>query len=348
MCRQHPEHEFHFVFDRPYHPSFLFSKNVKAWVIPPQARHPFLYFLWFEISLPLLIRSIKPDILVSPDGFLPTRPGTKSLMVIHDLNFEHYPADLPWLTGKYLRFFFRQGAKRSTHIATVSEFSKSDIVRLYQIAPEKISVVYNGANIDYKPLDSDSILKTREFYTNGAPYFLFIGTLHPRKNLVNLFRAFDLFRQKNPTSNTKLLIVGAKKWWTPEIASTYEHMKHKEEVIFTGRLSTSSLHHVLASALAMTYVSYFEGFGIPIIEAFSCDIPVITSNVTSMPEIAGDAALLCDPFDSVDIARAMTRINNQPELRQQLIEKSRIQREKFSWQKTADLLWGAIEKTIQY
>lgn len=347
MCRQHPEHEFHFVFDRPYHPSFLFSKNVKAWVVPPQARHPLLYLLWFSISFPLIIRKVKPDILISPDGFLPLFGKTKSLVVIHDLNFEHYPADLPWLTGKYLRYFIRKSAHHADHIATVSEFSKSDLQKSYSIAKEKISVVYNGVNSGYIPLSEEDKQNCKNLYSDGANYFLFVGTLHPRKNLANLFKAFDRMRSTDSRSSTKLLIVGAKKWWTPDIQSAYSQMAFRDEVIFTGRLSAESLHKVMASALAMVYVSYFEGFGIPIMEAFSCDVPVITSNVTSMPEIAGDAALLCNPFDVEDIASAMKKIDQNADLRRNLIEKGRIRRNLFSWQNTASLLWEAIEKTLQ-
>jgi glycosyltransferase involved in cell wall biosynthesis len=123
-------------------------------------------------------------------------------------------------------------------------------------------------------------------------------------------------------------------------------MKYKQEVVFTGRLSTEKLHHVIVSAMAVTYVSLFEGFGIPILEAFYCDVPVITSNITSMPEIAGDAALLVDPLDYVQIGEAMLKLNGNQTLRQSLIEKGRIQRTKFNWQNTADLLWNSIHKTI--
>ena len=123
-------------------------------------------------------------------------------------------------------------------------------------------------------------------------------------------------------------------------------MKFKEDVIFTGRLNTNDLHHVIASALAMTYIPYFEGFGIPILEAMNCDTPVITSNITSMPEVAGDAALLVDPFSIDSISEAMIYMYKDANMRLSLIEKGRKRKLDFSWDKTADALWSSIEKTL--
>ena len=156
----------------------------------------------------------------------------------------------------------------------------------------------------YKPLSPEVISATREKYASGCPYFIFIGSIHPRKNLVNLFRAFDIFR-KDHHGRIKLLIVGARKWWTKEIGNAFREMQFSNDVVFSGRLNAEELAQVLGASLALTYVSYFEGFGIPIVEAFRCGVPVITSNVTSMPEVAGEAALLVDPFQADSIARAM-------------------------------------------
>jgi glycosyltransferase involved in cell wall biosynthesis len=345
ICEQHPEHQFYFVFDRKYHPSFIFGSNVMPVVMPPQARHPLLFIIWFEFCLPLVIRRIKPDVFLSPDGFVSLLSGVKTVGVIHDLNFEHNPKDLPWLIRIYYRFFFRRFARRCDRIATVSAFSKSDIVKSYNISPEKIDVVYNGANQMFTPVSPEIVRHTRTMFSSGNPYFLFVGSLHPRKNLANLFRAFDMFCQKSDTPY-KLLIVGNRKWWTGEIEAAYNSMKYKGNVVFTGRLSSESLHHVIASSFAVTYVSLFEGFGIPILEAFYCDVPVITSNITSMPEIAGNAAILVNPYNPEEISDAMLRLHSDESFRLQLIERGRIRRRDFSWQNTADCLWASILKTI--
>ena len=341
IVRAHPEHEFIFLFDRAYSEEFIYSDNVTPVVIGPPSRHPVLWWWWFELSVPAALKKHKADVFLSPDGYSSLRTRVPCIPVMHDLNFEHYPKDLPSLYSWYYRHFFPKYAQAAKRIATVSEYSKSDIAKMYGIDPGKIDVVYDGANEAYQPVAADVVAATRQEYSSGAPYFLFIGALHPRKNLVNLFKAFDTFR-KRQQSDVKLLIVGEKKWWTDDMRSTWEGMKFKDEVVFAGRLAPEALKNVIASALAMVYISYFEGFGIPILEALYCDVPVLTSNVTSMPEVAGDAGILVDPFSIEDIASGMSKLASDEALRKQLIENGRIQREKFSWDKTAERLWECI------
>ncbi|MCX6248113.1 MAG: glycosyltransferase family 1 protein [Bacteroidetes bacterium] len=344
ITTQHPEHHFYFIFDRPYDTSFIFSSNITPVVLSPQARHPLLFWFWFECRLPRLLRKLNPDIFLSTDGYLSLKTPTKSLPVFHDLNFEHNPEDLPFFFRWYYRHFFPKFAAKAVRIATVSEFSRQDIVVQYGKPSDQIDVVYDGANETYVPLSPEGINLTRKKYTSGSPYFIFIGSLHPRKNLVNLFRAFDLFRLAHP-GDVKLLIVGARKWWTKEISLTFRQMKYADDVVFSGRLNSDELAKVLGASLALTYVSYFEGFGIPIVEAFRCGVPVITSNVTSMPEVAGDAALLVDPFKPSSIAGAMIKLAGDEPYRQELIRKGLERKNEFTWQRTADLLWESIEKT---
>jgi glycosyltransferase involved in cell wall biosynthesis len=346
ITTQHPEHQFFFIFDREYDPEFLFSDNITPIIQYPQARHPILYYAWFEMVIPKLLERIKPDLFLSPDGFLSLKTPVRSLAVFHDLNFEHYPQDIPYWTRRYYRKYFPKYAAKAVRIATVSEFSKADIVKQYNVSPEKIDVVYDGANDAYHPLSKEEKKKIRKEYSNGLPYFIFIGSLHPRKNLVNLFRAFDLFKKSNP-SDVKLLIVGAKKWWTRDIDLAFNRMIFSDDVIFTGRLDVNELAGVLGSAIALTYVSYFEGFGIPIVEAFRCDVPVITSNVTSMPEVAGNAAILVDPFDPESIAEALYKAYQYESIREELVIHGRRRKDMFSWQQTADRLWQSIEKAAK-
>lgn len=341
----HPEHHFIFLFDRDFDEEFIFSDNVTPLILSPQARHPVLFYWWFEFSVARFLKAYKPDLFLSPDGYLSLSSNVKQLAVIHDLNFEHYPNDLPFLVRRYYHYFFPKFARKATRIATVSQFSKSDITKQYGINPDTIDVVFNGCNPLYKPVLPEIKEQVKQKYTRGCDYFLFVGALHPRKNISRLFQAFDKFRQEQ-SADIKLLVVGEKYYWTSEIKHTYLNLEHKMDVIFTGHLSTEELTGVTGSALALTYVPYFEGFGIPLIEAMNCDVPVITSNVTSMPEIAAGAALLVDPFSVNDITNAMLRLANDNELRQQLIEKGRQRKFDFSWDKTADTLWKSIERAI--
>lgn len=346
ITKQHPEHQFYFLFDRPYDNEFIFGSNITPVVIAPQARHPFLYYIWFQYSVTRALRKIKPDLFISPDGYISLRTKVKTLNVFHDLNFEHYPEDVPLTERWYYRRFFPKFAIRADRIATVSEFSKNDIVRLYNIPSGKIDVVYNGANEIYAPVNEETQFKIRKELTGGAPYFYFIGSLHRRKNLVNLFRAYDQFRAQSQTE-VKFVVTGAKKWWTKEIDSVYQNLNFQRDIIFTGRQPVERIKEIMGSALALTYVSYFEGFGIPIVEAFRCGTPVITANVTSMPEVAGDAALTIDPFDPDAIATAMIQLSTDAGLRQEMRIKGLERAKIFTWDKSAERLWKSIEKVME-
>ena len=341
IVKAHPDDEFYFLFDRQPDPKFIFAENVKPVVLFPQARHPFLYIIYFEISVRRALRKIKPDVFVSTDAYLSLRSKTPQIAVFHDINFEHFPQDFPRLALWHYKKFFPKYARKAEKIITVSEFSKQDIIDNYGVDADKINVVYNGANEGFKPLSEEEKTQIRNQYTAGYQYFMFVGSLHPRKNLARLFPAYDLFKERTG-SDVKLLIVGEKRWWTEPIQKAYEAMKHKDDVVFVGHLQMSELHRVTAAALASVYVSYFEGFGIPIIEAYKCDVPVITSNVTSMPEVAGDAAILIDPFDVESIASAMEVVMDE-NVRNSLIEKGRIRRNDFSWDKAAEGWWSVIK-----
>jgi glycosyltransferase involved in cell wall biosynthesis len=341
----HPEHHFFFIFDRDFDDEFLFSDNITPLIIGPQARHPFLFYWWFEHSIPGLLKDIRADLFISPDGYLSLSSKVKSISIIHDLNFEEYPEHFPWLIKKYYHYYFPRFAKRADRIATVSEFSKRDIISRYNIPESKIDVIFNGVNDAFKPLSIDEINETKRRYTNGVPYFIFVGSIQPRKNIKNLLLAFDLFKH-NHQQPFKLIIVGNKKWWTSELEKTLVEMKHREDVILTGRVGEDELVKLMGSAFAMTYVPFYEGFGIPILEAFNSNIPVITSNVTSMPEVADGAALLVDPHSPQSIASGMMRIVEDENLRKELIAKGNVRKNDFSWEKTSDLLWKSIEKMI--
>lgn len=345
ITNKHPDDHFIFLFDRDIDEDFIFADNITPVILSPQARHPFLFYWWFEFSVANLLNKIKPDLFLSPDGYMSLKADCKQLAVIHDICFEHYPNDVSYIVRKYYKHFFPKFAHKATRIATVSQFSKKDIVKQYGINPELIDVVYNGVNAQYKPVSEDVKSNTKLLYTSGNDYFLFVGALHPRKNISRLFQAFDKFKDRL-TCSVKLVIVGEKYRWTSDIKRTYINMKHKEDVIFTGRLSNSDLNNVLASALALTYVPYFEGFGIPILEAMSCETPVITSNVTSMPEVAADAALLVDPFSIDSIAGAMIYLYKDEGMRNTLITKGNKRVQDFNWDKTADALWDSMMKTI--
>lgn len=346
ITSQHPEHEFYFIFDREYDKDFIFAPNVKPIVLAPPTRHPFLWILWFEYRIPRLLKKIGADIFLSTDGYISLRTNIPQVDVIHDINFVHNPKQLPWLTSWYYNKYFVKFAKKATHIGTVSEFSKNDICTTYGIDREKVTVCYNGSNEQYKPISEDEKKVIRDKYSKGKKYFVFVGALSPRKNVDGLLRSFEIFKERY-NIDYKLLIVGGTLHKTGEIEKVYSEMKHKDDVIFTGRLETDELCKVVAASESLVYIPHFEGFGIPLLEAMYAETAVISGNTTSLPEVVGNAALICSPSDYEKVAENMNHIATNEELRNSLIEKGRLQRQKFSWQLTSERLWNCIENAIK-
>lgn len=347
ITQANPHIDFAFLFDRAYHPQFIYGKNVIPHVLYPPARHPVLWYTWFEWRVPYLLKKLKPQLFFSPDGYCSLRSKTPTYMVVHDLAFEHLPQQVPPLVAKYYRYFSPKFATHAQHIATVSQFTKLDLVTKYQIPEQKISVVGNGINTLFKPIPKAQQQQIRLQYTNQKPYFLFVGALHPRKNIGNILLAFDAFCKQLGQAPAKLVIAGRQAWQTQDITQIYQQLTYKDEVVFTGHLQTEQLADIAASAMALVYTSFFEGFGVPIIEAMACGTPVIISSRSAMPEVAGNAALIVqNPNDYNEIKQAMIQIFQQPNLANHLTILGFENAKRYSWQKTANLLWADMENLI--
>ncbi len=346
IVKAHPEHEFIFFFDRPYDPVFVFAPNVTPVVVSPPARHPILFYLWFEWSIPFMLRKYKADLFLSTDSFLSLSTKVPTLLVIHDLAFEHYPEHFVFSQRLYWRHYSPLFAKKAKRIATVSTFSKQDIVKHYSISADNIDVVYNGAHDEYRPLSPDEREETKKKYADGCEYFVFAGALHPRKNIVNMLKAFVEFKKRQHT-NMKFVIVGRFGWKYDEVEQMKAEMQFKDDVKWVGYMNVDELSKVIGGAYALVYTSLFEGFGIPILEALQCDVPAIVSNTSSMPEVAGDAALLVDPADPQDIANKMHQLYKDEALRNRLVANARVQIKKFSWNASAQKLWVSMIKCME-
>jgi glycosyltransferase involved in cell wall biosynthesis len=345
ITQNNPDVHFVFLFDRHYSDEFIFSENITPMVVSPQARHPILYRIWFEFSVKSLLKKLKPDLFFSPDGFLSLGADCKQLPVIHDINFLHYPEDMKWAYARYYNKFFPKFARKAERIITVSEYSKLDIAKSYGISTEKIDVAYNGITEGFG-LRSEEIKKaTREKFSKGQPYFLFVGSMHPRKNIPRLLRAFDEFK-KETNSSHKLLLCGPLFWGGSEIEKAFDAMQFNDDVVITGRVSEEDLQNIYASAFALTYVPYFEGFGIPLVEAMQSGIPLITSDRTSMPEVAGNTALLVNPLVENEVKNAMVKIYTDESLCKKLIENGQKRKALFNWDKSAEIVWDSINRVL--
>ncbi|HPR31832.1 MAG TPA: glycosyltransferase family 1 protein [Prolixibacteraceae bacterium] len=345
ITRAHPEHEFLFIFDRPWDSSFLYSDNIIPVHTKIPSRHPFLWYWHYEKDVPKLLSIYQPDLFFSPDGWMSLATNVPTVDVVHDLNFMHRPGDFPFLYRKYYQHFFPQYIRKARRIVTVSDFSKADIMHTFGVSPGKIDIAYNGCNPLFQPVSTEVKEKVREKFSGANPYFVYVGSQHPRKNILGMLEAFERFKAGDKR-NFRFLLVGEPMWSDRDIRQLLDRMKYRADVVFTGRLSTEALHMVMASAEALVLVSFLEGFGIPVLEAMHCDVPVICSGITSLPEIAGEAALRVNPKNTDEIARAYTTLAEQASVSLRLIEKGRQQRQKFNWDLTAQAVWCSLEKAM--
>ena len=341
----HPEHEFIFIFDRPYDQRFVFGSNAKAVVTGPPARHPLLWKLWYDIKIPALLRKYKADVFVSCDGFCSLGTKVPQCLMVHDLAFLHYPSLIPKSHLLYYKRYTPKMLAKAKAITTASAFSKNDIIDQYVVSADKINVVYNAAKEIFEPLTDEEKQATKAKYTGRKEYFIYAGAIHPRKNLVNLLKAFSLFK-KRQQSSMKLVLTGRLAWKYDSFVKNLKTYKYRDDVVMTGYVGEEEIKKLIGSAYAMVYPSLFEGFGVPVLEAMQSDVPVITSLNSSMQEIAKEAALYADPESPADIAENMMLLYKDEKLRSQLIEKGRVTGKQYSWEQSAEHLWQSIEKAM--
>lgn len=231
----------------------------------------------------------------------------------------------------------KKGAEKASKIIAVSQSTKKDIIRLLGIEKDKIIVIYEASNLGMYSRKNDDISNSDIFkkYSVQKPYFLYVGEKRPHKNLERLIKAFAIFKEKHDSRNISLVLTGKKYSTYHEYITTAESLGVKDSLIFTGFIPEKYLKTIYSEAEALLLISFYEDFGIPILEAMECGIPVITSNISSMPEVAGEAALLVDPNNIQEIVEKMNNIVNSKILRKQLIERGFKRVKQFSWERTA-------------
>ncbi|MCF3108493.1 glycosyltransferase family 4 protein [Niabella sp. CC-SYL272] len=345
LIQQHPEIHFQLLCDKSFDRSYFDFPNARKHLIFPPYRHPLLYLFYLEGKLPSFLKKNKTDLFIGMDGMISLRTNCKQIAVMHDLNFEYHPKDLLLRNRLYYRFFFKRFAQKSSRIVAVSEYTKNDIMDRYHIDAGKIDVMYLGVKTIFHPLTTNEIQAVRNKYSNGLPYFFFVGSMHPRKNIPRLLAAFELFKMETG-SHTKLLLAGNLQWKTDVLQHALQYLKYRDDIHFTGRVSDAELNQLLAASQGLVFVPTFEGFGLPIIEGFQAGVPVICSNTTSMPEVAGGAALLVNPLNTNEIAAAMSRVDTDKKYRIGLIEKGTLRKALFNWEQSSVQLYASILKTF--
>ena len=286
---------------------------------------------------PLEFKGFKSDILHCPDYLIPPTLNKNIILTIHDLSFFRFPQfNFDWFIKKYQKVTL-ENTKRAKIIIADSYSTKNDIMKFMGIEDSKIHVVYLAPDKKFRILDKNEInLSTLEKYGINKNFILSVGTIEPRKNFKTLIRAFDLFKEKNKIAKTyKLVIVGKTGWKSEETFEAYNNSKNKKDIIFTGEIPDDDLLQLYNCASLFVYPTIFEGFGLPILEAMACGIPVIASNTSSIPEILNHDNLLFNPFDENEISRKINNILSTPQLREEIRDLCIKEVSKFSWQKTA-------------
>lgn len=256
---------------------------------------------------------------------------------VHDLSFEHLPETFKWRSRKQLRITVRRSARDAAQVIALSEFARHDIVETYRISAEKVSVIPLAASSAFRPVnDEEELQRVRQTYGIKDDYILAVGAIQPRKNLSRLVAAFSRLRRANPAGKLPQLVLAGKcAWLFDETLRTIKELEVSDSVILTGYVPQGDLPALYSGALCFVYPSYFEGFGLPPLEAMQCGAPVIAGNRTSLPEVVGDAGLLVDPFAVEEITSAIQRVITDSDLRQRLRVKGLARANLFNWEKTA-------------
>jgi len=295
---------------------------------------PFKY-LWTQgrLSLEMKFSKEKPDVLFVPAHTIPIIHPKKTITTIHDLGFERFPYLYSFWQRKYLKWSARYALKKATKIITVSNFTKNELIKIYQADPKKIEVVYLGYDKGKYCLieDREEVNKRLKKYNIFRPYLLYVGRLEKKKNVLGLIRAFNLVKNKD----LKLVLVGKFGYGYEEIEEEISKLNLKRRIIQPGWVEEKDIPYLLNGAELFVFPSFYEGFGLPNLEAMACGCPVITSNVASLPEIAGGAALLVNPNNLWEIAQKIERIIGERGVRNELIEKGLERVKNFSWIKCA-------------
>ena len=348
MAISNPDDTFILFYDRFDRKKLEFPSNVSHVAIPLPTRHPVLWYLWFELLVPVFLSKYKIDVFYSGDGYMSLNTNIPTILVVHDLAYLHYPHHVRSAILSYYQKNIPKFLTAAHQIVTVSQFVKKDITARFNISDDKINVIYNAVNKNINLIDFSNLSPKIANIPKSLPYFIYVGSLHPRKNIIRLIQAFNLFNEPQE-SKFKLILAGRMAWKTDEIKDEIQKTKYVE---YLGMVSEEEKAFLIKNAVALVYVSLFEGFGIPILESMQLQTPVITSSVSSMPEVAGGAALLADPENTASISECFSLITKDNSLRTELILKGKKRVLDFSWQDSSEkiyrLLTDAAKKEITF
>ncbi len=343
----HTEHCLRLYFNQPPDESlFTEAKHVERVIIPfPR--------IWSHIRLARQLIGRPPDVFFTPAHVIPYSYRGPSVATIHDLGFDYFPAAHTDRQRLYLRWSTGHNSRRSRRIVVDSLATRDDLIRLYEVEEGNIDVIYPGYDTELRPVtELDQLAAVQAKYDISSPYLLYIGTIQPRKNLDRLAEAFI-----NSGVKAQLVLAGKIGWQAQELLEHIESLaalalindpdQGQKPILLPGFVADEDKAALISGAEALLYPSLYEGFGFPVVESNACGTPVLCSNTSSLPEIAGDAALLVDPLDSADIARGIERIMTDETYRQTLIGEGYRNSKRFNWDRAADQILQTLDKALE-
>jgi glycosyltransferase involved in cell wall biosynthesis len=340
LIRLDDRHQYHLFLSRInqvlYRPD---QGSFRHTVVDVNTRNKLVRILSEQFVLPRLLKRQGVDLLFSPCNIGPRNVSVPMVVTLFDLHWLLFPELFSPLRLAYLRRALAWSGRKAAAILTISENSKKDLVDLLGLPEEKITVTYPGLDpIFEKPPSEQERTSLRKNYGLRKEFILFVGQLHQRKNVLRLIRAYQRLKQQTPIEH-QLVLAGGEGDGSPEIREYIRHQP-RGEIIVTGCIPDEAIRTLYHQAACLVYPSLYEGFGLPVLEAMACGCPVITSNVSSLPEVAGEAALLIDPYRVETIATALVSLLTNPGLSQRLIQKGFEQARRFTWE-------AAARKTIE-
>ena len=342
------ENEYH-LFGREEYLREFASKNVKLNFTRVLCQKSPLRILWEQFVLPLRILKKDLNVFHYPDHTLSLLGKVcPTVITIHDLAFLRFPEMFNLSRRIYKSFVIKRSVELADKIITVSEFTKSEAVKLLRVPEEKIRVIYNGVENSFHGVgDEKRLEEIRNRYGLRGRLILFVGTLEPRKNIVRLIKAYNFLRGGHQGWDVTLVIAGAIGWLYDDIFNTVKSLKLEKEVIFLDYVPREDLVYLYNCSSVVVYPSLYEGFGFPPLEAMACGTPVVVSNTSSLSEVVGDAGVYVDPYDVVDIAHGIEKALTDEELRERLIQKGLERAKSFSWEEMARKTLKVYEEVLE-
>jgi len=328
--------DYYLFVNKKNHYLFPSSKNFQKIFCQGSENSRPLRISWEQFVLPRQIKDKKIDILFSPANispvfFLPC----KSVLTIQDLCWVHFGEYLPWNERKFLKFLVTKSAKKANKIITPSESTKREIISYLGIKKEKIITIYLAPSEFFRADKESNKIRQKNLPEIGSEFILTLGTTHHHKNFSRLLEAYLLLKKQNKSFKHKLILAGMPGRAHSEIIEKVKNLKLEKDVIIKGRISDEELKPLYYGADLFVLPSLCEGFGIPVLEAMACGIPVVSSNSTSLPEVVGDAGLLFDPCDINDMIKKIRMVLEDPNFQQELKKKGFERVQNFSWEKAA-------------